>query len=250
MNRIIKSTMLVLVAIMAFGAMSTASAWAVEESTPAFLPATGKTFPVKFGGEGLGNAELNTSNILNKVVCTSTLILGEILPRPTTTSSMLGDVHFLFHKCTAFGVPCNSPSQPSGLIETKLFLFHIGRLLTLPNGKKDVLIVILIPNSSKVEFTCGTNKVEVEGNLVGLIPETGAGGGSQYNQQLKELLIEFTQESGGKQSLTTFENTLPIETITGLHLIAHVNGVEEEGSEVAKGDTKLEGTETAELRVP
>jgi hypothetical protein len=247
MRVIIRLALAALSAVMAFSAVAADGAWAVEESTPAFLPSAGHIFPLKFTSSG-GSATLNTAS--SSFECTSTLDFGKILAQPSTTSSMLGDIELLLHKCTTVvggvAVTCKSSGQPAGLIQTPLYLFHIGRLITLPNGKKDVLIVIL---GRETTFECGGITVKIIGNLVGVISETNKAGEQQFNKQRTNIEIEFTQKAAGEQSFTAFENTLPIEKIEKLELEVVIGGAKERASKVTTVTETIEPAgETVELK--
>jgi len=231
-----------LVAVFAFSAIAAASAYA----EPEIVLKAGKSFPLKFSGKNnTENAELTTA-VASPIICKLTLFLG------VYTSAMLGEVHFVFHKCTTeiggSTVNCQTKGDQAGLILTPLYIFHIGKLVTLGSpAKKDVLILILVTNT---EFECGGNNIPTVGNLVGVFPERNKAGEEQFNKFRTNEEIEFKQASAGKQELTTFEFTLPAETKTGLHLEATLPLFgKQEAAEVAKGVGTLEPAgETVELK--
>jgi hypothetical protein len=96
---------LCVVAAFAFSAIAVTSAFAEPEFTKG-----SKAFPLGFTSLG-GKVNFNTAK--HTIECESVLDTGTILAQPTTTSSMLGDVEFTFHKCTTnvikAGIPCTSP---------------------------------------------------------------------------------------------------------------------------------------------
>jgi hypothetical protein len=243
---------LCLVAVFAFSAIAATSAFAEPEFTK---PGKG-SFPIGFTSLG-GKANLNTAK--HTIECETVLDVGTILSQPTTTSSMLGDVEFTFHKCTTnvikAGIPCTTSGQPSGLILTPTYLFHLGSLITLTNGEKHVLFEVLTNPATK--FVCGTGieeaKISITGQAVGIIPEKNKAGENQFVGARKTIEIGFTQSAAGTQTFNSLELTLPVkELMTKQELttvIESVLGTEtEKGSEVASGTETLSGGETVELK--
>jgi hypothetical protein len=234
---------LCMAAVFAFSAIAAASAFA----EPEFVAKAGQTFPKHFTSRG-GSAQLATVGG-SEIECTSTLDLGRILPVPSTTKSMLGDIKFTFHKCSIVkgvgsGTECNSTGEPKGLITTPLYVFHLGKLKELTAGKKHVLILLLVTNT---KFSCGIIGVTVEGNLVGVFPEENAAKEKQFNEFRNSVEVVF-KGAAGKQEFKEFEFTLPPETKTGLTLMSNAGLGFEEASENASGTETLEGGETVELK--
>jgi hypothetical protein len=226
---------LVFAAVCAVAALAAASASAL----PAFLATEGKTFPLSFTSTGVGNSELNTEK--HKVVCKTVKNVGTILPVSATNTkeSMLGDVQFDFNECeeTVRKVACWNTSTASKLILTPTYIWHLGKLVTLEDGVKEVLILVLVTTT---EFTCGisgilTEKVTTSGNLIGVLD-------SNFNNATTEADIAFSQIKAGSQTYKTFEALLPEETINNLDLKSTVEKEPEElASEVATGIITTDG---------
>jgi len=239
------------VALLAFSAFAAASAYATPEFTNYTINGNKENFPAHFTSLG-EKAKLTTKE--HEIFCKTTLDLGFILPQPSVTSSMLGDIKFTFHGCelTGFGGgSCKSTGEPTGLISTPTYLWHLGTKVeveTKPgSGKKEKAVLILIL-TTETNFECeslaGVQKIKVEGNLVGRILEKDAKGNNQFNNARSTVEVEFIQEAKGVQLDRIFQFTLPFEEKKELDLKTSVNGgAFELSAEEASGlETLLAGT--------
>lgn len=233
--------LLALTAALALSGLAATGASASGAEGPEFVPTTGHTFPEAFLGLA-GLSQLLTAK--SEVHCPEVHITGTILPQPTTTSSMLGDVLFDFLGCTTKDPltgkadSCNTAGSNTGLIMTPLYLWHLG-LLKLPTSNDPVIIILVTKTTFECATSVGKATIEVEGNLVGSIGETGLH---------RESTITFKSASAGKQEVTEAEVFLPKEIKAGLKLSSTLTtplGKEpaEEASESAGGKIMTETNE-------
>ncbi len=158
--------------------------------------------------------------------CETVLAHGFILNKTDEVDKLL----FTFHKCKAFLSNCSSSGEPSGLITT---LELNALLVTLLNGHYGILI---LGEKTKhlATYTCGTEKVVVEGTVVGEFTETKA----ESEAFKAEAKVEFKKGANpGEPAITsywTLQGTAAPKleaTITGI-----INESKVGSSETAVGD--------------
>jgi hypothetical protein len=226
--RIVKLALAAVLAVLAFSAMAAGSASAVGH--PLFE--TQSKAELLFSGLG-GLALLRGSSIID---CEKTLIHGFASNKSTLAHKIL----LLFEgKCkNGSGVTCENDN---GHITSKLLLGELG-LLTSTNHK---VVILLSPQEGTVnaKFTCGIITVEVEGAIVGDIPEINAKGVNQYNKQLSEIEEVFESEAKNTKQKITEIFLLGTQMPGPIHLTAF--GAE--ASEEVKPNPVLKGDGTIEI---
>lgn len=230
---------LCLVAVFAVSAVAVSSA-----SASNFLFVEPKTggFPTLFLSHG-GEAKLVTVGG-TEVKCTAVDNHGFV------ESPTLGLVLISFLNCSTkvsiFTVKCTNTAN-EGEIDVHL-KFHLGK--ALPSGNPAVLF--LLPGG-KFEFKCTSlATVVVEGEVVGLLLETGTSNPLKPGVGYETVELSFKQ-TGGKQEDQTFDLSPLNEEMTGVHLKSSLNGgtVEEAAestSDVLDGFKNSSGSVKLELK--
>jgi hypothetical protein len=170
MRRLTLSGMAVL-AVLAFTAISSATALALPE----FLPAPeGKG--IKLGGtSGKGTLQIQGGGA---VKCEADKILGEL----TTLTHATVDIHF--EKCKAVGFEANSVSDEKGIILVK----GLALLCYLSKASKTVGLSVEVTPTLQIEVPTVKQKIEVKGTVIGEVKPVNV------KQTTGEVV--FTQKEG------------------------------------------------------
>lgn len=212
---------LALAAVLAFAAMSAASASAATE-----LKLTKGAYPAGFT---VSSTEVSNLTASTNVECSTLLGHG------TLNSATDALVLLLFHKCTVLDklVPCTTAGEPSGLIHSLL--------LMLFNRRNGVPLVLVEKDKTAplATFECAGAPVVVEGTVNGVVTNRG------FGTKSAGMLVNFEVNKTTKEQL----NTEGEEPSTPMKLTASTNGgaFEPALEEVSKALTLFEGTDEAEF---
>jgi hypothetical protein len=195
----IKLLGLALIALVAFGAIASASAFA---EGPEITPAPTKTAPLTFSGTG-GAATLQGTKTSNAVTATAVKFKGEFTSQDTGT----GTVEFSGVKSAELG-KCNSPGQASGVVLTE---GPVQLVDVLPTSTLD-LGWLVTPHqdgepTKDLTFVCGgVATIVILGSVIGV---TDASTGSlltspsTFTAGTTEYKVLFKQSAQGKQEILT-----------------------------------------------
>ncbi len=183
-----KLGILALIAVFAFGALAVASASAVQ---PEFNTESGKTLSFSASG-GLATLLGEELKVRAEIMCEKSSTTGEILNK----TPLADNIAITFTgKCkeSIAGGTASSCTEP---ITVKPARGEIGLA-----AKEEVGIVLKPYNSAGefVETTCGSNKTTVDGEIIGLYPET-----KNYNKLEKSAEQAFNAK-GTTQEPTEIE---------------------------------------------
>lgn len=235
----LRSVIVAVVAVLAFGAIAATSASA---ALPEFIP-TGGAFPVGFTSTSLtGQEQILETTGGATVKCKKATTAGEF-----TSNGHLGSIHILFKECSTvviFEGPCGNPTASTKEILVQ-GLFHIGYTNV---SKKEVGVLINSDTSPLAKFECEVLGIKETVNVTGEV--VGAMTGTFNTPRQTELTVSFSQTKG-KQALQQI--TLPLVSETELMPAVHLtsergSSKEEAGQHSEANHLVLSGGETGELK--